>query len=1377
MNKLKNLLTRKEHGYSLLEISVAVGIMVIGLAIAIPSFNTAIQTQEANDLKNRMLSAGLIMESARYQNNGTYPTEIPEEILSNPDYADFVYSIDEGAQNYCIMGRDETNQKYFINPETSEPYQPGEEVPGCTEENIIWTPVNPNEPPAPALQISAPTMATGTNIWDKTNYAAPVASFSWASGSCDFSGPLPSYMTGVQSIDYQARVVEPSSANAYLAYNGQYITANSVTNLGMPGLLPSANIEYQVRMRCLADYEYNYTNWVSLSDIVSSFPVEGTVTVFEPASAIEWGPGQEWPILNFTAANITCPSADFTPVYRATVGQVGATTIETAWQSSVNFSIQLVGFRGNRDASWSVYSGCQINNSVYEATYAYEGGQPGYNDPNLSIPLPPPAPVTDLNCVIKYERLTEAASGNCIYDDTTPEASTTPEAIRWTETTCTVGTDNYQVRTKVRGQSYSAWSDLGANVSEYVFPTPFIVGTYVTAEVRAYCVQGEDQSDYSSTSALSQEFKVDYPPPAINAIEVSWTPSTAGVGETGAWLDVDTQQGDSFMYDRMIGVASGTCDNNVIPSGWRFNITATFPDGTVRYLETHKIISGANPTIDRSTWTGAQDLYWSRGAEIQLTAEAQCPSVGGVYPATYTLPDNTDTPVAIGYPILASETISTSCVAKYQRSTEASKGNCTLDASVAEQATVPNALKWTSTNCTTGYTPQYAFRQGSSAWSDWGTPLTTELVGLTPETAYTYEVKYKCVGNGGRYSTDSVNFSKSFTTSYPKYNGVAPAASAATWVPSTQDSSFALTTQQGDSFLYDRFSGTLASNSCPTGYSPKSLTVRLNNGAWSPSAIALLTPSVVDRSTNASLQPYWTEGSNIVIESVYNCSNPDYVDLVSSEASTAAPIKIGITSPSITVSGFTCYVPVSRSTEASKGSCTQSATVNTTYVPAELRWNAVAASACVAPRVGVPRYYISANNGSSWTALGTAVTSYTVGNNITPGTSYTYAVAYDCFDSASGRYSALSPLTAKTFTASYKNGAVSMSGSFSWSTADSSWTTTSSGGYSMSDRVTYSGSGTCPMGYTTSSNSIQVGNTSVSGFTINRSSVSSPSTYWGEGDVVYVTATVTCTGGDYGTKTASDNGSSNNMGVLPPTSAGSVSFSYTGGSATSATASVSSSPSCGSGVTPYYALITSAPAAAGSYSYTDRGPVSSASVTGYFGTYVTAYMAGYCSKNGISSSTVETGEVMQKINGRRGNIVTVSTRATTTTTISGGNVKSCMTGSSEGVVGTGQYGYNGSGLSGPYVYYSDPGSFDGAAAVTGITLGTTWSRAGYDATFAAQPYGFRVQSRTCVSNVTTASPMGIAGATMTQQGYATFFIKSSTSGINQNYPSYTYYAW
>jgi len=119
-----------EKGYSLLEVTVAVGMMVLLLTIGVPAFTTTMKATEENNAKAALVNASVILENERYRNNGTYPTTTPTQITRSTEMSNI--NITMGSQNlsYCMSYATDRGRTFYLASTDDEPYP--SETNACT---------------------------------------------------------------------------------------------------------------------------------------------------------------------------------------------------------------------------------------------------------------------------------------------------------------------------------------------------------------------------------------------------------------------------------------------------------------------------------------------------------------------------------------------------------------------------------------------------------------------------------------------------------------------------------------------------------------------------------------------------------------------------------------------------------------------------------------------------------------------------------------------------------------------------------------------------------------------------------------------------------------------------------------------------------------------------------------------------------------------------------------------------------------------------------------------------------------------------------------------------------------------------------------------
>lgn len=916
IKKIKNLFKR-DDGYSLLEISLATGIMVIGFSVAAPALNNAISDASENATRTNLYQASLIIEEQRYQNEGAYPTIMPQELTANAEMADFRYTYSDDQMVYCLMGRDSTGQKWFMGNQSTEPYMPSATEPGCTQDNLGSGSKALGEAP-----VLIPAEVSGSNTWDFGTYDYSLANVSWSGASCTPSTTDPDPGT-VQRVEYQVRVVNTSSGEIVEGQNGDWILGTSMNSIALTDWIPNDDISYQVRMRCTYDYETYYDSWNSTNDKVDEFPVQASLVKRVPEPNMTWTYAQEFPVLSYSGTEITCPLIA-SPRYRAVVTQ-GDKTITFGWISAPEYNnLSLTNFVPREGVYIVSEASCKINNTYFVANSAppsdinpsdvYNPGDSGGTGEReigpFMPPEPPPAAIMGIHCVTKYERINEASKGDCVYDANIAESTYVPNAVHWGSPGCL---PEYNIEYQIRRSAPNAtgWVSTGSTPKYNIGADTVAPGQQVTYEVKGRCIHiaSGTSSDFSQVASTS--FRTSWKPSTDDPMEIVWTPSTLG----SSWV-FDGQQGSGYLYDRVTAAPTTTCQNGTVPSGYRFWVSS---DNGATWIVSP---TQTSPFINREALSGQADTYWPMGLSIKTKAQTICSDPLGDYPDVVTSVDKltnaswSDT-IELGYSA-PTEVTGFNCVTKYQRATEATRGGCAYDATVEAQRYTPDLLKWNEGICQVGYTPHYYIRSVEmdgriNAWADatnlkqwvpaksnvdYKNASNISLLDSSNVQTPRYDVKYVCENaSNGKYSADSNIATKTFQLSNKPSTVTTVNMS---WTPSTADTSWSTTEAQNGNYLYDSIAAsptmTCTNNTYPVGYSAK--VGREGKGTYS--TLSFTTKDFnVNRSAVATPDNFWMQGSKIVLQAQATCADPngDYPNQAQNWTALSSPIVIGAVAP------------------------------------------------------------------------------------------------------------------------------------------------------------------------------------------------------------------------------------------------------------------------------------------------------------------------------------------------------------------------------------------------------------------------------------------------------------------------------------------------
>lgn len=117
------LYKEKEKGYSLLEISVAVGIMTILLTVGVPAFNGAMTASQNNNAKTVLANTAIILDNEKARNNGAYPDPTPAQITRNPEMSKVFIVYGSKRLTYCLTYEIEDGDNFYLKSSDATPYR------------------------------------------------------------------------------------------------------------------------------------------------------------------------------------------------------------------------------------------------------------------------------------------------------------------------------------------------------------------------------------------------------------------------------------------------------------------------------------------------------------------------------------------------------------------------------------------------------------------------------------------------------------------------------------------------------------------------------------------------------------------------------------------------------------------------------------------------------------------------------------------------------------------------------------------------------------------------------------------------------------------------------------------------------------------------------------------------------------------------------------------------------------------------------------------------------------------------------------------------------------------------------------------------------
>jgi len=101
-----------EAGFTLLELMIVFVIIAILAIFTIPIFKDQKNDENESNLKGNLAQAATLIEQEKIDNNGLFPTYMPNELRENGTWKKFVYTYSANRLVYCLEGI--TNNTHFF---------------------------------------------------------------------------------------------------------------------------------------------------------------------------------------------------------------------------------------------------------------------------------------------------------------------------------------------------------------------------------------------------------------------------------------------------------------------------------------------------------------------------------------------------------------------------------------------------------------------------------------------------------------------------------------------------------------------------------------------------------------------------------------------------------------------------------------------------------------------------------------------------------------------------------------------------------------------------------------------------------------------------------------------------------------------------------------------------------------------------------------------------------------------------------------------------------------------------------------------------------------------------------------------------------------
>lgn len=470
----KKLKLLREQGFSLIEVLIAVLVVGILAAIVVPIFMNQQREATAAQYKNDLIAAAFLVEQEAVDNNGLYPTYMPNEVKDNPRMSKFIYSYTDSRTEYCLQVTSPVG-KFFVSSDNSTKVSES----SCTQENIAGGSGTPWAKPI----VPTPPAPVGTTFSWSAGAAEATANLKVAPQTCTLQPADQAEWGSSLTTQYRFTLKNFDRGGDVKVTNW---SSNPVSTLALKNWLPGETIEITVQVSCVisADIDYSYKSDQSLPYKLF-VPNFGLVAPVISSASASWEASQT---VKATAgwSDLVCPAGsrryDF-DVQGVTTGAYfpGTSANSEAYQFERNdFRTSATNFSPDGKVKISVTFRCVLDSGrvISSPTTAR----------NVEAGLLAPG---------KPKGLAQQWIQPALID---------PSRISWNPVTCAQGTTEY----RLNRTAPSAWNS-GWITATNTSPT-FSVGTTYTFHVEARCVSGAIQSAASPDSD-SITFTADNRPP------------------------------------------------------------------------------------------------------------------------------------------------------------------------------------------------------------------------------------------------------------------------------------------------------------------------------------------------------------------------------------------------------------------------------------------------------------------------------------------------------------------------------------------------------------------------------------------------------------------------------------------------------------------------------------------------------------------------------------------------------------------------------------------------------------------------------------------------------------------------------------------------
>jgi prepilin-type N-terminal cleavage/methylation domain-containing protein len=722
----------REQGFTLVEIAVTLIIFGVLAAIALPLYLNASRSVSSLDVTTGLVQAASLLDAEKNDNNGLYPTYMPNEILQNSGWtkARFAYTYSDDRLTACLQGQDSNGNKYFVSSTNRDPSSLN-----CGQANPA------KNSPTPWNLDSYPNIDISTyDINWAANASNPTGSVSWTNGTC--TDGTTTYQLKLQNLTQGTTTFYPTSGQ--IQANNSGLTGYSLAP-DLSGWLPSDVTTVSAAAVCtestggrLYTFIGPYTG-LSKTVNVPQFPLTDTTYVVNPQAFFTQNADNSLTMkVSAQFTPITCPaltsgiSGTNHPVYQLVAHQdgktdVGTNTFSTSPGTAASpITLTLNGF--TPDTAYNTYTGrayCEYTRITGQTQHF--SGTVSSKDDNSALTNNDGHITTGEWAPVGFP--TAPGTPTTV---STNGGQVKPDGLAWTAPTtraCTYGGSlQYSYQQLSPGSSSSPY---GAGLSSGL--VNWAQGTSYKYIVNAKCVGTHGSS--TATASAPVQFTTSVLAPTAN---------------------FTTNYTSSYSTGQMLA-DGGLSTADACPAGQRlFKVVASQAnENDVTYL------GGSNtPTLYLNTNNQAANGF--NGDQLVTYKGYIVCRVTQFDGTTKDYAGNPDT--------------STQYAAVANPSGTATPGTYTS----GDPDVIPNGLSWSGQSCPNGGNDQYQYVQlapGNST-SGWINNASVQDLGWNPGTTYTYRVNFRCDG-ANRDSDTLTGGNRQFSTNWNTPHS--PAAPGAIW--------------------------------------------------------------------------------------------------------------------------------------------------------------------------------------------------------------------------------------------------------------------------------------------------------------------------------------------------------------------------------------------------------------------------------------------------------------------------------------------------------------------------------------------------------------------------------------------------------------------